>query len=44
MQNVENTIDRIKELMDSDTEQQLRDELNTYHEADLADIFQQLFV
>lgn len=42
MQNLENTIDRIKELMDTDTEQQLREELNTYHEADLADIFQQL--
>ena len=42
MQNLENTIDRIKELMDVDTEQQLKEELNTYHEADLADIFQQL--
>ena len=42
MQNLENTIDRIKELMDTDTEQQLKEELNTYHEADLADIFQQL--
>ena len=42
MQNLENTVDRIKELMDSDTEQQLREELNTYHEADLADIFQQM--
>ncbi len=42
MQNLENTVDRIQELIDTDTEQQLRDELNTYHEADLADIFQQL--
>ena len=42
MQNLENTVDRIKELMDTDTEQQLKEELNTYHEADLADIFQQL--
>ena len=42
MQNLENTIDRIQELIDSDTEQQLKEELNTYHEADLADIFQQL--
>ena len=42
MQNLENTIDRIQELIDSDTEQQLKDELVTYHSADIADIFQQL--
>ena len=42
MTNIENTIDRIQELIESDTEQQLRDELNSYHSADLADIFQQL--
>lgn len=42
MQNLENTIDRIQELIGSDTDQQLREELNTYHSADLADIFQQL--
>ncbi|MBE7711314.1 MAG: magnesium transporter [Cyanobacteria bacterium SIG31] len=42
MSNIENTIDRIQELIDSDTMQQLRDELNSFHEADLADIFQQL--
>lgn len=42
MSNIENTIDRIRELIDTDAAQQLRDELNTFHEADIADIFQQL--
>ena len=42
MTNIENTIDRIQELIDSDAEPQLRDELNSYHSADLADIFQQI--
>lgn len=42
MQNLENTIDRIKELIDAETEQQLREELATYHSADIADIFQEL--
>lgn len=42
MTNLENTVDRIRELIDEDTEQQLKEELNTYHSADLADIFQQL--
>ncbi len=42
MTNLENTIDRIQELIDSDAEPQLRDELNSYHSADLADIFQQI--
>ena len=42
MTNLENTIDRIQELIDSEAEPQLRDELNSYHSADLADIFQQL--
>ena len=42
MTNIENTIYRIQELIDSDAEPQLRDELNSYHSADLADIFQQL--
>ena len=43
MSNIENTIDRIQELLeDTETEQQLREELNSYHEADLADIFQLL--
>ena len=43
MSNIENTIDRLQELLeDAETEQQLREELNSYHEADLADIFQLL--
>ena len=43
MSNIENTIDRIRELLENEeTEQQLREELNSYHEADLADIFQLL--
>ena len=42
-ENIQNTIDRIQELIDIDgAEQQLRDELNSYHEADLADLFQLL--
>ncbi len=42
MSNIENTIDRIQELIEMNADEQLRDELNTYHEADIADIFQQL--
>ena len=42
MPNNENTIDRIQEMIETGTEQQLCDELNCYHSADLADIFQQL--
>ena len=42
MPNIENTIDRIQELIDTNAEPQLRDELATYHSADLADIFQKL--
>ena len=40
MSNIENTVDRIQELIDNDTEQQLREVLDTFHSADLADIFQ----
>ena len=42
MTNIENTIDRIRELIESDSDKQLSEELNSYHSADLADIFQQL--
>ncbi|MBE7703449.1 MAG: magnesium transporter [Cyanobacteria bacterium SIG28] len=43
MSNIENTIDRIQELLENaETEQQLREELNNFHEADLAGIFQLL--
>ena len=40
MSNIENTVDRIQELIDNDTEQQLREVLDTFHSADLSDIFQ----
>jgi len=42
MLNIENTIDRIQELIDNGDENQLRAELDSYHSADLADIFQEL--
>ena len=42
MMNVQNIIDRIREIMDDETLIQLKDELNSYHVADLADIFQEL--
>lgn len=44
MQNIENTIDRLRELIEggSDAKQALHEELDSYHSADLADIFQQL--
>ena len=42
MLNTQNIIERIREIMDDDTLVQLREELNSYHEADLADIFQEL--
>jgi magnesium transporter len=42
MLNIENTIDRIRELIENGDNSQLREELETYHSADLADIFQEL--
>ena len=42
MLNTQNTIERIREIMDDDTLVQLKEELNGYHEADLADIFAEL--
>ena len=42
MLNIENTIDRIRELIENGDNSQLRDELESYHSADLADIFQEL--
>ena len=42
MPNIENTIDRIRELIENGTNEQLGEELNSYHSADLADILQQL--
>ncbi|MBR1776886.1 magnesium transporter [bacterium] len=42
MLNIENTVDRIRELIENGDEQQLRTELESYHSADLADLFQEL--
>lgn len=40
--NTQNIVERIREILDDETFEQLRDELGSYHEADLADIFQEL--
>lgn len=40
--NIENIVERIREIIDDENFQQLQDELNGYHSADLADIFQEL--
>lgn len=42
MINLENIIERIREIIDNETVEQLKDELNGYHVADLADIFHEL--
>ena len=42
MVNIENTLDRIRELIENGDNAQLREELETYHSADLADLFQDL--
>lgn len=42
MLNLENIIDRIRELIENGDNEQLRAELESYHSADLADIFQEL--
>ncbi len=42
MLNVANIVDRLREIMDDESVNQLRDEMNSYHVADLADIFQEL--
>lgn len=39
MLNIENTVERIREIIDDDNLQQLREALDDYHSADLADIF-----
>ena len=43
MINLENIIERLREIMEDedDSQEQLREELNGYHVADLADIFQE---
>lgn len=40
--NTQNIVERIREIIDDETLVQLKEELNSYHEADLADIFQEL--
>lgn len=40
--NLANVIERIREILDDETIEQLRDELASFHSADLADIFQEL--
>lgn len=42
MLNIENTVERIREIIDDENIQQLKEVLNDYHSADLADIFPEL--
>lgn len=42
MLNVENTVERIREIIDDENIQQLKDELDSFHSADLADILPEL--
>lgn len=42
MLNIENTIDRIREIIDDENIPQLKEALDDYHSADLADIFPEL--
>lgn len=42
MINIENTVERIREIIDGENIQQLQEALNDYHSADLADIFPEL--
>jgi len=42
MMNLENVIERIREILDDETIDQLAEELASFHSADLADIFQEL--
>ncbi len=42
MINIANIVDRIREIMDDETLDQLKEELNSYHVADIADIFLEL--
>src|SRR5574344_2132200 len=42
MINVPNVVERLREIMDDETLSPLKEELNSYHVADLADIFQEL--
>lgn len=42
MLNIENTVERIREILDNEDIQQLKEALNDYHSADLADILPEL--
>ena len=42
MMNVSNVIERLREIMEDETLDQLKEELAGFHSADLADIFQEL--
>ena len=42
MMNLANIIERIREILDDETLDQLREELASFHSADLADILQEL--
>lgn len=42
MLNIENTVERIREIIDDENIQQLKEELDSYHSADLADILPEL--
>lgn len=42
MLNIENTVERIREIIDDENIQQLREELDGFHSADLADILPEL--
>ena len=42
MINIPNIVERLREIMDDETLTQLKEELASYHVADLADIFQEL--
>ena len=42
MINIPNIVERLREIMDDETLTQLKEELGSYHVADLADIFQEL--
>lgn len=42
MINISTTVDRLREILDGESQTQLSEELNSFHSADLADIFQEL--
>lgn len=42
MINIQATVDRLREILNDESNVQLKEELNSFHSADLADIFQEL--